>query len=68
MIKNYTTYETYYRLAKAIEDDPELDKRKAVKAIARFVSLPPHNIAQKTEVMIKHFRQITSKNIVHSDA
>ena len=63
VLKSYTTYETYYRLAKAIEDDPELDKRKAVKAIARFVSLHPHNIAQKTEVMIEHFRQITSKKI-----
>lgn len=63
VLKNYTTYETYYRLARAIEDDPELDKRKAVKAIARFVSLHPHNIAQKTEVMIEHFRQITSKKI-----
>lgn len=63
VLKNYTTYETYYRLAKAIEDDPELDKRRAVKAVARFVSLHPHNIAQKTEVMVEHFRQITSKKI-----
>lgn len=63
VLKHYTTYETYFRLAKAIEDDPELEKRKAVKAIARFVSLHPHNIAQKTEVMIEHFRLITSKKI-----
>lgn len=63
VLKNYTTYETYYRLAKAIEEDPQLDKRKAVKAIARFISLHPHNLAQKTEVMIEHFRQITSKKI-----
>ena len=63
VLKNYTTYDTYYRLAKAIEDDPELDKRKAVRAIARFVSLHPHNLAQKTEVMVEHFRQITSKKI-----
>ncbi|MBA4416468.1 MAG: restriction endonuclease subunit R [Syntrophus sp. (in: bacteria)] len=63
VLKNYTNYETYYRLTKAIEEDPELDKRKAVKAIARFVSLHPHNLAQKTEVMIEHFRQITSKKI-----
>ena len=63
VLKHYTTYETYFRLAKAIEDDPELEKRKAVKAIARFVSLHPHNIAQKTEVMIEHFRRITSKKI-----
>jgi type I restriction enzyme R subunit len=63
VLKNYTTYETYFRLAKAIEEDPQLDKRKAAKAIARFVSLHPHNLAQKTEVMLEHFRQIASKKI-----
>jgi len=63
VLKNYTTYETYYRIAKAIEEDPEFDKRKAVRAVARFVSLHPHNLAQKTEVMVEHFREITSKKI-----
>lgn len=56
VLKSYTTYKTYYRLIKSIEDDPELDKRKAARALARFMSFHPHNIAQKTEVMIEHFR------------
>ena len=47
VLKHYTTYRTYYELSKAIEDDPEVDESKAKKAIARFVSLHPHNIAQK---------------------
>ena len=34
-----------------------LNKRKAARAIARFLSLHPHNLAQKTEVIIEHFRQ-----------
>ena len=38
-------------------DDPEVDKKKAATAIARFVALHPHNIAQKTEVIVEHFRQ-----------
>lgn len=63
VLKNYTTYETYYRLSKTIEDDPLLNKRKATKAIARFASLHPTNIAQKTEVMVEHFRQVTMKKI-----
>jgi type I restriction enzyme R subunit len=54
--QNYTTYKTYYRLVKAIEDDPQVDKRKATKTLARFMSLHPHNIAQKTQVMVEHFR------------
>ena len=41
VLKNYTTYKTYYRLIKSIEDDPEVDKRKAARALARFMSLHP---------------------------
>jgi type I restriction enzyme, R subunit len=57
VVKNYTTYKTYYRVAKAIEDDPNLPKKKGVRAIAKFMSLHPHNIEQKTEVMVEHFRR-----------
>ena len=63
VLKHYTTYNTYFKLSKAIADDPELDKKKAKKAIARFMTLHPHNIAQKTEIMIEHFRAFTRKKI-----
>src|SRR5690606_35006382 len=54
---------TYFRLSKQIEDDPEVNKKKAARAISRFMSLHPHNLAQKTEVMVEHFRQVVSKKI-----
>ena len=63
VLSHYTTYKTYYRLIKSIEDDPEVDKKKAARALARFMSLHPYNIAQKTEVMIEHFRQFTRHKI-----
>ncbi len=63
VLKHYTTYKTYYRLIKSIEDDPEVDKKKAARALARFVSLHPHNIAQKTEVMVEHFHHFTRHKI-----
>ncbi|MBN1459783.1 MAG: type I restriction endonuclease subunit R [Armatimonadetes bacterium] len=63
VLRHYTTYRTYYRLIKSIEDDPKLDKRKAARALARFMSLHPHNIAQKTEVMVEHFRRFTMHKI-----
>ncbi len=63
VLKNYTTYKTYYRLIKSIEDDPEVDKKKAARALARFISLHPHNIAQKTEVMVEHFQHFTRHKI-----
>ena len=63
VLKNYTTYKTYFKLSKQIEDDPKVNKKKASRAIGRFMSLHPHNLAQKTEVMVEHFRQIVSKKI-----
>lgn len=63
VLKNYTSYKEFYQFTKQIEDDPELNKRKAVKAIGRFASFHPYSIAQKTEVMVEHFRLITIKKI-----
>lgn len=57
VVKNYTTYATYYRLVKAIEDDPNLPKKKAARAVAKFMSLHPYNLEQKTELIVEHFRQ-----------
>jgi type I restriction enzyme R subunit len=63
VLKHYTTYKTYYRFAKAAKEDPEVDKRRARQAIARFASLHPHNLAQKTAVMVEHFRRHTRHKI-----
>ncbi|NCC50344.1 MAG: type I restriction endonuclease subunit R [Spartobacteria bacterium] len=57
VLTNYTSYSTYYKLVKAIEDDPDLPKKKAARALAKFMTLHPHNIEQKTEVMVEHFRE-----------
>ena len=63
VLKGYTTYKTFYNLAKAVEHDPRLDRKKASRALARFARLHPHNVAQKTEVIIEHFRGSTRHKI-----
>ncbi len=63
VLKNYTTYKLFFKLSKRIEDDPEVNKRQAARAISRFVSLHPHNIAEKTKIMVEHFRNVVSKKI-----
>ncbi len=63
VLKYYTTYETYFRLLKTCEDDPNVERKKAAKALARFMRLHPHNIAQKTEVMVEHFNTATRHKI-----
>ncbi len=56
VLQNYTTYKTYYQLGKKVIDDPQYEKSKANKALGRYMSLHPHNLRQKTEIIIEHFR------------
>ena len=63
VLKHYTSYETYFRLLKACKDDPNVERKKAALALARFMRLHPHNIAQKTEVMVEHFQAVTRHRI-----
>ena len=63
VLKHYTTYATYFKLLKACEDDPNVERKKAAQALARFMRLHPHNLAQKTEVMIEHFQAATRHKI-----
>lgn len=63
VLKSYVTYKTYYKLLKKAEDDPNVERKKAAKALARFMRLHPHNIGQKTEVIVEHFQQSTQHKI-----
>ena len=63
VLKNYMTYRMYYKIAKSIPDDPELDTTAGVRAIRQFETLHPHNISQKTAAMLEHFRNVTQHKI-----
>ena len=59
VLKNYMTYNMYYKIIKTIDDDPELDTTQGAKAILNYETLHPHNISQKTTIMLEHFMGIT---------
>lgn len=64
VLKNYTTYKTYYKLANSLSSsDLEVPKSKAASALARYASLHPTNLAQKAEIIVEHFRANTSRKI-----
>ncbi len=63
VLANYTTYKRYYKLIQKIEQDPEVPRRKAAKALARFVAFHDYEIAQKVEVIVEHFRTHTRHKI-----
>ena len=63
VLQNYTTYKTLWKVSKAITEDPKYEEVKAKRAVARFVSLHPHTLAQKVEIIVEHFRQHTMQKI-----
>lgn len=63
VLANYTTYKTCYKVAKNIPDNPEVPSSKAMKLIRRYAELHPYNIAQKAEIIVETFREVTSKAI-----
>lgn len=63
VLQNYMTYKAYYELEKAIEEDPELQGRKAQRRVARFATLHPTAIGQKVEVIVEHFRRHVQREL-----
>lgn len=55
VLKNYTPYSSYYRVLKAIEEDPEYDKKKALGKIRGYVERQPETIEKKAEIIVEHF-------------
>ncbi len=56
VLKKYTPYKTFYKVAKKVEDNPEFEKDKAVRALTKYIKLHPYQISQKVEIIIEHFR------------
>lgn len=55
VLKNYTTYQSFYKLNKAVQDDPEFDRKKAQKKLRAFVEAQPETIRQKASIIVEHF-------------
>ena len=63
VLRHYTSYTTYFKLMKSCEDDPNVKQKQAARALSRFMRLHPHNIAQKTQIMVEHFQTFTRHKI-----
>lgn len=55
VLKHYTTYNSYYKIIKAIESDPEFEKKQAQKKLRAFVESQPETIQQKASIIVEHF-------------
>ena len=57
VLKSYTPVNSYYKLIKKTEDDPEFDTKKAKKKLRRYVESHDHAIRLKAEIMVDHFHE-----------
>ena len=57
VLKTYTPVDSYYKLVKKTEDDPEFDTKKAQKKLRRYVESHDHAIRLKAEIMVDHFHE-----------
>jgi len=57
VLKSYTPVNSYYKLVKKTEDDPEFDIEKAQKKLRRYVESHDHAIRLKAEIMMDHFHE-----------
>ena len=57
VLKDYTPVNSYYRLVKTVEGDPEFDTKRAGKKLRRYVEDHDHAIRLKAEIIVDHFHE-----------
>ena len=57
VLAHYTPVESYYKLVKTVESDPEFDTTRAKKKLRHYVESHDHAIQLKAEIMVDHFHE-----------
>ncbi len=57
VLRHYTPVNSYYRLVKTVDADPEFDTKRATKKLRRYVEGNDHAIRLKAEIMVDHFHE-----------
>ena len=69
VLKHYTPVNSYYRLVKTVEADPEFDTKRAHRKLRRYVESNDHAIRLKAEIMVDHFHeQVSALNKIGGEA
>ena len=63
VLQNYMTYDTCFKIAKTIEDNPDVPSLSAARTIRRFEELHPYNISQKAQIIVETFMGTTRHKI-----
>ena len=57
VLKHYTPVDSFYRLVKTVEGDPEFDTKRAGRKLRRYVENHEYAIGIKAEIMVDHFHE-----------
>jgi type I restriction enzyme R subunit len=57
VLRYYTPVDSYYKLVKKVEGDPEFDIKRARKKLRRYVESHEHAIRLKAQIMVDHFHE-----------
>jgi len=69
VLAHYMPVQSYYKLAKTVEEDPEFEVNKAQKKLRRFVESSDHAIGLKAQIMVDHFHdQVLAQNKIGGQA
>lgn len=63
VLQNYMTYNTCFRIAKTMTDNPDVPSSRAAKIIRKYQELHPYNISQKSQIIVETFRDTTRHKI-----
>ena len=63
VLQNYMTYDTCFKIAKTITENPDVPASRAAKLIRKFEELHPYNISQKTQIIVETYLETTRNKI-----
>lgn len=63
VLMGYTTYQSYYRIRRKIEEDPKFDRVQAMKKLRYFVESQPETITEKAKVIVEHYHTSVAHKI-----
>ena len=67
VLENYTTYSSFYKLIKSVEENPEFDTKEAQKKLRAHVEGHEFAIKEKAKIMIDHFHRDV-KHLINGEA
>lgn len=69
VLRHYTPIQSFYHIAKTVENDPMFDKKRAQQLLRYYVESNQYAISQKAEIIVEHFHtEVISKGKISGKA